>query len=66
MIVFGCFAYCFYEDGKKVYMILAGSLALLFQPFFKIALDRVTWNIIDILSALALFYLWHKENKKNN
>nr|WP_282787758.1 DUF6804 family protein [Flavobacterium croceum] len=29
-------------------------LALLFQPFFKIALGRSLWNIIDVIIALFL------------
>lgn len=29
-------------------------LALLFQPFFKIALGRSLWNIIDVIVALFL------------
>lgn len=29
-------------------------LALLFQPFFKIALGRSVWNIIDVIIALFL------------
>ena len=35
-------------------MILFIALALLFQPFFKIALGRTIWNIVDVLVAVFL------------
>ena len=30
------------------------ALALLFQPFFKIALGRVLWNVVDVVVAVGL------------
>ena len=42
-------------------------LALLFQPIYKIALGRVTWNVIDMLVAvllIALFVLEKRLEKK--
>lgn len=33
------------------------GLAILFQPVFPIALNRQTWNIVDIISALLLLLL---------
>jgi hypothetical protein len=32
------------------------ALALLFQPFFKIALGRTLWNIVDVSVAAWLLY----------
>jgi hypothetical protein len=29
-------------------------LALLFQPFFKIALGRTLWNIVDVIVGIGL------------
>lgn len=60
MIVLGCMAYGFYKEEKQTLCIIAGLLALLFQPLFKITLDRMTWNIVDVLLAIALVVLWHK------
>jgi hypothetical protein len=60
MIIFGCMAYSFYKENKMPLSVIAGSLALLFQPFFKLALDRTTWNIVDVLVAFALALLWYK------
>ena len=33
------------------------ALALLFQPFFKIALGRTMWNVVDVLVAVGLIVL---------
>ena len=44
-------------------MIIYGSLALLFQPFFKIALGRVIWNIVDVIVGIGLLVsLFRKRN----
>ena len=64
MIIFGCMSYAFYKDGKLLFSIIAGSLALLFQPFIKIALGRELWNVVDVIVAIALIFLWYKNKKK--
>lgn len=64
MIIFGCMAYTFYKEERMSLCIVAGSLALLFQPFFKIVLGKTMWNIVDVMVALALVLLWYK-NRKN-
>lgn len=51
------------EDGKG---FLFAALAVLFQPFFKIALGRTMWNVVDVLVAIALFYFIVKGFKKNH
>lgn len=44
---------------SKVSMaIVLGALALLFQPFFKIALGRIAWNVVDVIVAGMLIILW--------
>ena len=63
MIICGCFAYGFYKEEKLTLCIIAGSLALLFQPFIKIALDRVTWNVVDVFVSVALVFLWYKNKE---
>lgn len=35
-------------------MIIYGALALLFQPFFKVALGRELWNMVDVVAAIGL------------
>lgn len=34
-----------------------GALALLFQPFVKIALGRTMWNIVDVVVAIILLFM---------
>ena len=55
MICFGLLAYQYYEREQHVLMVTFGALALLFQPFFKIALGRTIWNIVDVVVAILLF-----------
>lgn len=66
MIFFVCLAVSFYKERKVPLSIIAGSLALLFQPFFKIVLDRTTWHIVDLVVAIALALLWYVNKPKNH
>lgn len=61
MIVFGISAFNYGSKHNSQLMIIMGVLALLFQPFFPIALGRIIWNIIDVIVAIFLLYLWYKE-----
>jgi hypothetical protein len=54
LIGFGILAYKANEDSKNIKVIMYGSLALLFQPFFKIALGREIWNMIDVIVGIGL------------
>lgn len=54
LIGFGILAYKANEQNKKTEMIVYGGLALLFQPFIKIALGREMWNIVDVIVGIAL------------
>lgn len=56
-IIACCWAYQFYEAKKTSLAIIAGAIAILFQPLIKIVLDRTTWNILDILLAIAIIVL---------
>ena len=42
------------QQGRQTEMIIYGGLALLFQPFFKIALGREIWNIVDVIVGIGL------------
>lgn len=64
MAIFAYLAYCEYKNSHVDRMILFIVLATLFQPFAKIALGRVLWNIVDVIVAGYLFYLV-VQNKKN-
>ena len=54
LIGFGILAFKANEQDKKTEMIIYGGLALLFQPFFKIALGREIWNIVDVIVGIGL------------
>jgi hypothetical protein len=54
LIGFGILAYKANEEGEIAEMIIYGGLALLFQPFFKIALGREIWNIVDVIVGIGL------------
>ena len=47
-------AYQSNQKGRQTETIIYGGLALLFQPFFKIALGREIWNIVDVIVGLGL------------
>lgn len=54
LIGFAILAYQSHEQGRQTEMIIYGGLALLFQPFFKIALGRTIWNFVDIVVGIGL------------
>lgn len=51
------------SQSKQVFIY--GVLALLFQPFFKIALGRIVWNSVDILIAIGLLISLRINQKTN-
>ena len=42
------------QQGRQTEMIIYCGLALLFQPFFKIALGRQIWNIVDVVVVVVV------------
>jgi len=54
LIGFAILAYQAHEQERQTEMIIYGGLALLFQPFFKIALGREIWNIVDVIVGIGL------------
>lgn len=61
-VIAGCWAYRFHNSRNTSFAITAGAIALLFQPFLKITLDRLTWNIIDIiLAGLIVLFIFKKK-----
>lgn len=63
MIAFPIYAYVYYEKKSNKLAILFLSLAILFQPLLPIYLGRTLWNIIDVIVAIFLIFLYIKENK---
>lgn len=64
MVVFAVMAYQYSEKKQEGLMVVFGALALLFQPFIKIALGRTLWNVVDVAVAILLVVLWLKEREK--
>lgn len=63
-VIAGCWAYQFYKSGKMPLAIIAGAVAILFQPLIKIVLDITTWNLLDVLLAIALVILIISKNRQ--
>lgn len=59
----GFLAYQSYKDKQETQMLIYGSLALLFQPFFKVALGRELWNVVDVVVAIGLIFSILKNRK---
>lgn len=51
---FAVLAYFSNGQGRQAEVVIYGGLALLFQPFFKIALGRDLWNIVDVVVGTGL------------
>ena len=66
-IGFTILAYQANQQGIPTEMFIYGGLALLFQPFFKIALGREIWNIVDVLVGLGLIasLFWKSQNSRS-
>jgi len=54
LIGFSVLAYKAYQEKNNTFIVIYVSLALLFQPLFKIALGRELWNIVDVIVGLGL------------
>ena len=65
LIGFAILAYQANEQGRQTEMIIYGGLALLFQPFFKIALGRQMWNIVDVVVGVGLLISIFMKPKKS-
>lgn len=63
MVAFGVMSYQYIQKKQAVWAVTFGALALLFQPFIKVALGRTMWNIVDVIVAVLLIILWVKERK---
>lgn len=63
MVSFAYLAYDYYKLNKVGVSYAFVALALLFQPFLKIALGRVMWNIVDVIVATFLILLFFAKKK---
>lgn len=66
LVGFGFLAYEANQNSKEKEMFIFGALALLFQPFFKIALGRQIWNVVDVIIGIGLIISIFIDRKKKN
>ncbi|MCK9481925.1 MAG: hypothetical protein M0R38_09235 [Bacteroidia bacterium] len=66
LVGFAILAYQANQQGRQTEMIIYGGLALLFQPFFKIALGREMWNVVDVVVAIGLILSLFVKPKANS
>lgn len=57
MFGFGIMAYHYYSREQNGLGTAFVALAVLFQPFLKIALGRTLWNVVDVVVAVFLIVL---------
>jgi len=63
--VSGYSAYLSYNSGKKIWMVIFGAIALLFNPIIPFYFSRSTWQSIDAIVAIIFFVsLFFKFNHK--
>jgi hypothetical protein len=65
MAGFAVLAYYASNKENKTELIVYIALAVLFQPFFKIALGRTLWNIIDVIIGVGLIISIFADKQKN-
>lgn len=67
MLGFALLAYFSYEQKRNAEVIIYIALALLFQPFVKVAHGRTVWNVVDVVLAVGLIgSLFIKRNQKSD
>ena len=62
--VFAYFAYDGFRARHDARIFVFGALALLFQPFVKVALGRTVWNVVDVVVAVVLIAMLVKGGGK--
>lgn len=50
------------ENGIRFCFV---TLALLFQPFFKVALGRTIWNVVAVIAVIAVLFLFVRYKIRN-
>jgi hypothetical protein len=66
MAVFGYLAFEAQQRNKTNEVVIYIVLALLFQPFLKIALGRTLWNLVDVVIAVGLIASVFIENRESH
>jgi hypothetical protein len=62
VVASAAFAFLAYQERENSLLWVFVGLALLFQPFEKIALGRSLWNVVDV--AVAVFLGWYGRGRR--
>ena len=62
-VAFAYLGYSALEQNEEILPWLFFGLAILFQPFIKMALGRDLWNLVDVV--VAVFLVWTMVKRKN-
>lgn len=67
MLGFALLAYFDYQKNKAINsgVIIYIAMALLFQPFIKVALGRTIWNAVDVVVSVVLIATLFTKRKNN-
>jgi hypothetical protein len=61
------FAYESFRTGQRKWTIAYGVIALVFNPIMKVYLNKEVWQIIDVVTALAIFIsLFASKQQRSN
>lgn len=63
LVACGGLAYRYYMLNKKIAMWVFVTLALLFQPIYKVVLGRTIWNAVDVIVASFFVVLFFVERR---
>lgn len=64
LIGFSILAFQSYQSKNQILTIIYVCLALLFQPFVKVALGRELWNVVDVIAGIFLIFTIIKSVEK--
>ena len=64
MCGFAYLAFLSNKSGQQNVTFIYIALAILFQPFIKIALGRSLWNIVDMAVGIWLLYSVYDDYQK--
>lgn len=65
MVIAAVLAYQLWQKEQKGLSVAFGAVALLFQPFVKMALGRSMWNVVDVIVAVGLIVFVFAGRKRN-
>lgn len=60
-VIAGIWAYRAYMAGRVTEAVIAGVVALVFQPFFKLMLGRLLWCVVDVILIVFLILIFMRK-----